>query len=78
MNKLLETLGNVIANKHTSTAALVFFALGVAGILWPNQKDKLDEISKLAIMYGLLSAGDAGKGQQPVFPPTNKDEPTKG
>lgn len=46
-------------NKHTSGAAMAFFALGVASIFFPQYKDKLDEVGKLAIFWGILKASDA-------------------
>lgn len=61
MNRLLTGIDSLLQNKHTSGAALAFFALGAAGVIWPSAKAKCDEIGKLAVLYGLLAAGDAKK-----------------
>ena len=52
-------------NKHTSTAAVILFVCSTVGILWPAWKDKMDEISKAALFYGLLRAGDASATPKP-------------
>lgn len=57
-------LSTLLANKHTSTAALVFFLLGVVTIIWPESKPKVDQIKELALIYGLLSAGDGKPKEQ--------------
>lgn len=54
MNQLLS----VWQNKHTSTAALVFFVCSAIGVLWPDLKEKMNEVASLAVAYGLLQAGD--------------------
>jgi hypothetical protein len=59
MNYLTNVIGTMMQNKNTSVAALIFFLLSAAGIIWPEYKPKLDEISKLAVFYGLIAAGDA-------------------
>jgi hypothetical protein len=61
---------NAWQNKHTSTSAIVLFAATAIGVLWPQHKDKMDEIARAAIMYGLLTAGDA-KASVQVQPPAN-------
>lgn len=67
MNAMLTILSRSLANKHTSSAALVYFlAKGAAqfGPIWfPTHaqqfKDSLPVIEGLAVSYGLLMAGDA-------------------
>lgn len=62
-----NTIQNLITNKHTSGAALFYFALGMAKILWPAWKEKLDSVQELAVMYGFFAAGDSQK--RPVDAP---------
>lgn len=61
----MQLIQTILNNKHTSGAALIFFALGVAAIIWPEAKPKLDQIQELAVMYGLFAAGDGGQ-KKPV------------
>lgn len=63
MNWLLTQVDSAMQNKHTSIAALVYFALGVIGIWFPDLKPKLDEVAKLAMFYGLFKAADAPKSR---------------
>lgn len=72
MNPLL--LRNLLANKHTSGAALVyilaFTASEIAMVWWPNHaaqiKHTFDYIQKACVGYGLLMAGDAAAGQKQI------------
>lgn len=59
MNAILNSLLSLWQNKHTSGAAIVFFSMQAAAVVWPKYADKINEISKLAVVYGLLRAGDA-------------------
>lgn len=59
MNTLTSLLATAWQNKHTSTAALVLFGATAVGIIWPEYKGKADEIARAAMMYGLITAGDA-------------------
>lgn len=58
MTDLVKT---VIGNKHTSGAALFAFGLGVASILFPEHKEKLDDVFKLAVVYGFAMGSDAAR-----------------
>lgn len=72
MTKILDMIAQAWANKHTSTAAIILFVASVVGVMWPQYKAKSDEIARLAMFYGLLSAGDAIASQpkEPPKPPT--------
>lgn len=59
MNKVGSLLATAWQNKHTSSAAIVLFLATTVGIIWPEYKDKADEIARAAMMYGLITAGDA-------------------
>ncbi len=70
-------LKSILANKHTSGAALVVGVLelvSAVGAIWfPAYKEQLNmtvtEIQKFALMYGLVMAGDAQpKPQTPNNP----------
>ena len=69
--KLLSTL---LANKHTSGAAVVYcaakFASQLGAIWFPNHKEQFDQTTSLvesaAIAYGLVMAGDAKPNQPPT------------
>lgn len=60
----MNVIKSWISNKHTSSASLVALGLGVAAIIWPEYKEKLDAIFKLAVTYGLLMGGDALRKDQ--------------
>lgn len=70
----MNRLQSLLANKHTSGAALVYAlasGLGhVAGVWFPEHKAQLEEtiqtIKELCITYGLVSAGDASKFSKDV------------
>lgn len=70
-DSLLNLIVRAWQNKHTSTSAVVLFVATVVGILWPQHKDKADEIARAAIVYGLITAGDARASM-----PANKPEET--
>lgn len=59
-----DLLSGVLDNKHTSLAALVLFAVGVAKIFWPAKASQLEQVQTLALTYGLLRAGDASANPQ--------------
>ena len=61
MQKILQSMAN---NKHTSIAAVVAFLTQAIGILWPELKPKMDEILKLAVIYGFALAGDGRPNSQ--------------
>ncbi len=60
-------LTNLLANKHTSIAGVIYLAakLGsqLAAVWMPQYKDKLDATTNViegaAVAYGLLAAGDS-------------------
>lgn len=53
-------------NKHTSGSAVGVALLTVAAIWFPKYKAQLDETARALIVYGLLSAGDAGRSVQKI------------
>lgn len=65
--KNMDTLKSILNNPHTSLSAVVLFTAAAVGVIWPQYKDKAQEISNLAIVYGLIRAGDA-KPAQPEPP----------
>lgn len=69
MNQLVALVQKLIASKHTSTAALVYFGLAVAGIIWPDYDEKLAAIRQAALTYGLFAAGDSGATPPPPKTP---------
>ncbi len=69
MNQLIALIQKLIASKHTSTAALVYFGLAVAGIIWPDYDEKLAAIRQAALTYGLFAAGDANAKPPSTSPP---------
>jgi len=70
MNIVLQRL---MANKHTTGAALVYGLLSLAGhiaLRWfPSQAAQingtLDDIKQFAVIYGFAMAGDSGRKDQP-------------
>ena len=65
LSKLVDSM---CGNPHTSWSAVVLFIAAVVGIIWPTVKPQADEIAKLAIVYGLIRAGDASQSQQVTKP----------
>jgi hypothetical protein len=61
MSTILKYIQN---NPHPSFAAIALFALSVAAIIWPEEKTKLDQISRLAMSYGILTANYTTGAQQ--------------
>jgi hypothetical protein len=61
---------STLASPHTSLAAFVLFAGAAAGYLWPQYAEKIDHITQLAMVYGLLKAGDSKPTPAPTTPPT--------
>lgn len=55
----MKWLQSLIENKHTSIAGLALFGLEVAAIFLPQHKDKFEQVSKLAMMYGLVMSSDS-------------------
>ncbi len=64
-NWFLTTLKTAMQNKHTSIAAFALFAFAVAAEIWPERKETINHIRDLAIIYGLLRAGDGGQQNPP-------------
>lgn len=61
----MNLLKTMLANKHTSLAAVVGFLTQAVPIFWPELKPKCDELFKLSIIYGFALAGDAQKTPPP-------------
>src|SRR4051812_17467451 len=53
-----------MTNKHTTLAAIAFFALDVACLYFPAEKDRLEHVKNFAIFYGFISAGDGLRKKQ--------------
>lgn len=64
MKTVVEILINAWRNKHTSSSAIVLFVATTVGIIWPKIKPQADEIARAAIIYGLITAGDAKSSVQ--------------
>lgn len=54
-------LNRFASNPHTSISAIVWGACKLGSIWFPQYKDKFDATEAIAVSYGLLMAGDAGK-----------------
>lgn len=65
----MKWLQILLENKHTSGAAFVLFGLEVGAIIWPQHKEKFDQITKLTMMYGLAMSGDSRPKQPTGFLP---------
>lgn len=81
MNAFLISLASkVIANKHTSGAAVCYalakWGCPILGVWWPSHKAQLDATSGYlegaAVAYGLVMAGDANSTPKP---PTENQTP---
>ncbi len=65
----MNLIKTCLANKHTSTAAMVVagvsILVGILSIWFPDYSDKLDQtayyVKNSAMAYGLLMAGDQKK-----------------
>ncbi len=63
----MNPIQNILLNKHTSIAGVVYLAVKtgtqLATVWWPDHKDKLETTASIvegaAVAYGLLAAGDA-------------------
>jgi hypothetical protein len=77
----MNRIQSLLANKHTSGAAIVYLAAkygALIGAVWlPSYSSQLKQTAELvegaAVAWGLLAAGDAS--QSVKTPPT--DQPTK-
>ena len=73
---MIPNLQNLLANKHTSGASIIFAVAWIVsefGSIWfPEYGDQIEQTaSKLragAIAYGLLMAGDGKKKEEPPGP----------
>lgn len=55
----MNRLKILLANKHTTGAAIVYFLCAVGRIWMPEYTEKFKHTGELAMTYGLLLAGDS-------------------
>ena len=83
----MNRLQTLLANKHTSAAALIVLVATVIGHIGPvwfphygeQLKSTADEVARAAMIYGLALAGDSkpanGNGASAPPPPTTPTGP---
>ena len=55
MQPIVDYISRAWTNKHTSTAVIVAVAAFAAGEFFPSQKEHVNNVMKMAMLYGLFS-----------------------